>query len=74
MVLAAKFHVNTVLKLKIIFKDLIKLPTLAGKKTKKTVVKVKPALQGYRVYQYCTKKLDDLSSKNKFSQFHFKLT
>ena len=51
MVVAAKFHVNTVLKLKIIFKDLIKLPTLAGKKkTKKTVAKVKPALQGYRVY------------------------
>ena len=50
MVVAAKFHVNTVLKLKIIFKDLIKLPTLAGKKNKKTVVKIKPALQGYRVY------------------------
>ena len=35
MVVAAKFHVNTVLKLKIIFKDLIKLPTLAGKKNQK---------------------------------------
>ena len=34
MVVAAKFHVNTVLKLKIIFKDLIKLPTLAGKNQK----------------------------------------
>ena len=50
MAMAAKFHVKTVLKLKIIFKDLIKLPTLAWKKTKKTVAKVKPALQGYRVY------------------------
>ena len=50
MVVAVKFHVNTVLKHKIILKDLIKLPTLAGKNQKKTVVKVKPALQGYRVY------------------------
>ena len=39
MVVAAKFHVNTVLKLKIIFKDLIKLPTLAGKKPKKLLPK-----------------------------------
>ena len=38
MVVAAKFHVNTVLKLKIIFKDLIKLPTLAGKKKPKKLL------------------------------------
>ena len=38
MVVAAKFHVNTVLKLKIIFKDLIKLPTLAGKKKQKQLL------------------------------------
>ena len=38
MVVAAKFHVNTVLKLKIIFKDLIKLPTLAGKKKQKKLL------------------------------------
>ena len=39
MAMAAKFHVKTVLKLKIIFKDLIKLPTLAGKKPKKLLSK-----------------------------------
>ena len=38
MAVAARFHVKTVLKLKIIFKDLIKLPTLAGKKTKKKLL------------------------------------
>ena len=38
MVVAVKFHVNTVLKHKIIFKDLIKLPTLAGKNQKKKLL------------------------------------
>ena len=32
--------------------------------------KVKPAVQGYRVYQYCTKKLDaDLTLKMSFLNF-----
>ena len=53
MVEAVKFHVYTVfpsgLNLQLFLKDLIKLTTLA-RKTKNTVVKVKLALQGNRVY------------------------
>ena len=38
------------LELTIFLKELIKLTTLARKTEKKTVVKVKPAFQEYRVY------------------------
>lgn len=43
-------------------------------KPKKTVVNVKPALQGYRVYLYCTSIQDDLNLESEFSQFQFKFT
>ena len=39
-------------------------------KPKKTVVNVKPALQGYRVYLYCTSIQDDLNLESEFLNFN----
>ena len=59
MVVAEKFLIYVVFpsgsNLQFFLKDLIKLTTLPRKTEKKKEVKVKPALQGYHMYWYCTK-------------------